>query len=212
MMKATRPFSTRALVPVIVIAAVVALIFLLGKSPNARAETQAAPAGQGAQNGAQEPGPKLIDPATFHFPVQLSVQQWKKRLTPAQFDILRDKGTDPPFHNEYWNNHNDGTYYSAATGQPLFSSADKFESGTGWPSFTKPISPDSVVLAKDDSLGMERIEVMDSLSGSHLGHLFDDGPPPTGLRYCMDSTSMIFVPAGGTPPKLITADLASAAK
>lgn len=211
-MKAIGRFPTRIVLPVVVAAAVVAAVALLGRPSGPSAETQPVASDANFANGllagAGGPLPKFINPATYVFPVQLTKKQWKARLTPAQYFILRDKGTDPPFHNAYWNNHRSGIYYSAATGQPLFSSKDKFDSGTGWPSFTKPINPNAVVLDIDNSLGMQRVEVLDSLSGSHLGHLFNDGPPPTHLRYCMDSTALIFVPTGGTPPPLITTELA----
>jgi len=139
----------------------------------------------------------------YRFPIELSTEQWHKLLTPDQFYILRQQGTEPPFSGKYWNDHQAGTYYSAATGQPLFSSKDKFDSGTGWPSFTKPIDPNAVLLRVDNSYGMQRTEVVDSMSGSHLGHVFDDGPAPTGKRYCMDSAALIFVPEGGTPPPIL---------
>ncbi len=148
--------------------------------------------------------PKAIGP-DYRFAVSLTPAEWRARLTGDQYYILRKQGTEPPFTGKYWNNHAEGTYYSAATGQPLFSSRDKFESGTGWPSFTRAISPDAVLLRVDSSMFMQRVEVVDSLSGSHLGHVFDDGPAPTGKRYCIDSAALIFVPDGGTPPKLITA-------
>ncbi|MFA7567469.1 MAG: peptide-methionine (R)-S-oxide reductase MsrB, partial [Alkalispirochaeta sp.] len=100
-----------------------------------------------------------------------------------------------------------GTYYSAATGEPLFSSEAKFDSGTGWPSFFQPLKPDAVRYHVDKSYGMVRVEVVDSLSGSHLGHVFTDGPEPTGLRYCLNSASLVFVPEGEEPPPLITDEL-----
>ncbi|HUX11932.1 MAG TPA: peptide-methionine (R)-S-oxide reductase MsrB [Spirochaetia bacterium] len=148
--------------------------------------------------------PRTIGP-DYRFAVSLSAAEWKTRLSPEQYNILREQGTEAPFTGKYWNNHAEGTYYSAATGQPLFSSKDKFESGTGWPSFTRAIAPDAVLLRVDNSFFMQRVEVVDSLSGSHLGHVFDDGPAPTGKRYCIDSAALIFVSAGGTPPKLIAA-------
>lgn len=121
--------------------------------------------------------------------------EWKKELTPAQFHILREKGTEPAFTGEYWNNHARGTYVCAADGNPLFSSDTKFESGTGWPSFWAPISKGAVSVDRDVSHGMNRDEVVCSHCGGHLGHVFDDGPAPTHLRYCMNSGAMKFVPA-----------------
>jgi len=137
------------------------------------------------------------------YPIELSDDEWKQRLTPLQYKILRKKGTERAFTGEYDKVYEKGTLYSAATGQPLFSSEAKFNSGTGWPSFTQPISPDSVVLKEDNSLFMQRVEVLDSSSGSHLGHVFNDGPEPTGLRYCINSASLIFVPEGEKPPEIV---------
>jgi methionine-R-sulfoxide reductase len=117
----------------------------------------------------------------------------RKRLTPLQYHVTRESGTEPAFQNEYWNNHRAGIYVDVISGQPLFSSIDKFESGTGWPSFTKPIEPDRVVERIDHSFGV-RAEVRSKSSDSHLGHVFEDGPQPTGLRYCMNSASLRFVP------------------
>ena len=117
------------------------------------------------------------------------------RLTPQQYRVTQEAGTEPAFQNEYWNNHDDGIYVDVVSGQPLFSSLDKFESGTGWPSFTRPIEQGAVRTAVDKQLWMERTEAISTGAGSHLGHIFDDGPAEEGgLRYCMNSASLRFVP------------------
>jgi peptide-methionine (R)-S-oxide reductase len=119
----------------------------------------------------------------------------KKQLSPVQYQVTQHEGTERPFQNEYWDNHEAGIYVDVVSGEPLFSSLDKFDSGTGWPSFTKPLEPANVKTKTDRSLFMERTEVRSQHADSHLGHLFDDGPQPTGLRYCMNSASMRFIPA-----------------
>lgn len=124
--------------------------------------------------------------------VQLSEEEWRKRLTPEQFHILREKGTERAFTGALVNNHADGLYHCAACNAPLFKSQTKFESGSGWPSFFEPASPDVVALHEDLSHGMRRIEVTCATCGSHLGHLFPDGPQPTGQRYCVNSASLDF--------------------
>lgn len=129
------------------------------------------------------------------FPGAMPDSYWKKKLSPEAYDIMVNSGTETPFKNPYWDNHQKGIYISAATGKPLFSSDAKFESGTGWPSFFKPLNEKDVKIITDNSFGMERQEVVESSTGLHLGHLFDDGPPPTGKRYCLDSYALRFVPA-----------------
>jgi peptide-methionine (R)-S-oxide reductase len=118
------------------------------------------------------------------------------RLTDTQYRVTQEEGTEPAFRNEYWNNHDPGIYVDVVSGQPLFSSADKYDSGTGWPSFTRPIDPDAVVTKTDRHLWMTRTEVRSTAADSHLGHVFDDGPRDAGgLRYCMNSAALRFVPA-----------------
>ena len=126
--------------------------------------------------------------------VQRTDAEWLQRLNPRQFQVARKQGTEPPFQNEYWDHHEDGVYFSVCSDTPLFDSRDKFESGTGWPSFTKPIEKAFVGETTDVSYGMERTEVHSNVDGAHLGHVFEDGPAPTGLRYCINSASLRFVP------------------
>jgi methionine-R-sulfoxide reductase len=118
----------------------------------------------------------------------------RKKLTPEQYRVTQMCGTEPAFHNEYWDNHRAGIYVDIVSGEPLFTSLDKFDSGTGWPSFTKPIAKEHVAEKSDRAFGMERTEVRSSKSDAHLGHVFDDGPGPAGQRYCINSASLRFIP------------------
>lgn len=131
--------------------------------------------------------------ATHKF-VKPTDAELKARLTAEQYEVTQHEGTERPFHNAYWDNHEAGIYVDIISGEPLFSSLDKYDSHTGWPSFTKPLEPANIFTKTDRSLMSERTEVRSAAANSHLGHVFDDGPKPTGLRYCMNSASLNFIP------------------
>lgn len=139
--------------------------------------------------------PAIAEPKPTYLEYRMeSKEELKKRLTPEQYRITKENGTERPFSNEYWDNKAEGIYVDVISGEPLFSSTTKFDSGTGWPSFYQPIDTSAVVEVEDSSHGMRRVEVRSKLADAHLGHVFPDGPKPTGLRYCINSAALRFVP------------------
>ncbi len=163
-------------------ALLLALMATVAAAAAPRASAQAAPRSVNRDR-------KVTTP--FHKPTDAELQ---KKLTSLQYRVTQHEGTEPAFRNEYWNNHEAGIYVDVVSGEPLFSSLDKYDSGTGWPSFTRPLVPANIKTKTDRTLGMSRTEVRSVHGDSHLGHLFDDGPRPTGQRYCMNSASMRFIP------------------
>lgn len=134
-------------------------------------------------------------------PTTMNKDELRKKLTPTQYKVACEGGTEPAFHNAYWDNHEPGIYVDVISGEPLFASVDKFDSGTGWPSFTKSLKKESITEKSDASYGMIRTEVRSSKSDAHLGHVFNDGPAPTGMRYCINSASLKFIPVADLKAK-----------
>jgi peptide methionine sulfoxide reductase msrA/msrB len=158
----------------------------------ATSSSLAPPTTAGAAPSAGQPSPEVRMSSTFKKP---SDSELRQKLTPLEYEVTQHDATEPPFRNKFWNNHEPGIYVDVVSGEPLFSSTDKFESGTGWPSFTRPLEKAHVLSRDDGTHGMVRTEVRSSDGNSHLGHVFDDGPKPTGLRYCINSASLRFIPA-----------------
>lgn len=171
--------SSRGVIVPVIVVLTVALVWLATAGPPPSAFSTTSDLGDGPWKEFKRPSDDAL----------------KRALTPLQYKVTQRDGTEPPFRNTFWDLHEPGIFVDVVSGEPLFSSLDKFESGSGWPSFTRPLIRELVVEYVDDTLGMQRVEVRSKIADSHLGHVFPDGPEPTGLRYCINSASMRFVPA-----------------
>jgi methionine-R-sulfoxide reductase len=186
-----------SVLPTLVVVAIAAALYLRAEVPSMKSTRSSAPTDiscpvDGEKSACGLPSRVVIDMSKTK--VRHTDAEWQALLTPEQYRVARQQGTEYSFRNAYWDNHEDGVYFSVCSDTPLFDSRDKFDSGTGWPSFTKPIEKAFVGETVDSSFGMTRTEVHSNVDGAHLGHVFDDGPEPTGLRYCINSASLRFMP------------------